>query len=155
MIRPQSLEQMSSLFPVTVTVPVIWGDMDAFGHVNNTVYLRYFENARLAYLEQVGYLEYMDETGLGIILAETRCRYRLPLTYPDTVVTGTRLKSLADDRFVMEYAVFSEQHQKLAASGEGNIVSFDYRQNSKAPIPVQIRERMVAMEPRFNGQSTA
>lgn len=152
MIKPQSTEQMRKLYPVTVSVPVIWGDMDAFAHVNNTVYFRYFENVRLAYLEQTGYMKSMETTGLGIILADTQCRFRLPLTYPDAVVIGTRLKTLDRDRFTMEYAVFSERHQKLAATGDGNIVSFDYRDNCKAPIPAEIRHRMIEMEPRFEGE---
>ena len=143
---------MHAQYPVTLSVPVIWGDMDAFQHINNTVYFRYFENARLAYLEQVGYMQRMEQTGLGIILAETQCRYRLPLTYPDTVITGTRLKSLGSDRFVMEYAVYSERHQKLAATGEGLIVSFDYRNHHKAPIPADIRQHMIEIEPRFDGE---
>ena len=143
---------MHADYPVTVSVPVIWGDMDAFQHVNNTVYFRYFENARLAYLEQTGYMQSMEQTGLGIILADTRCRFRMPLTYPDTVVIGTRLSSLGRDRFTMEYAVFSERHQKLAATGEGLIVSFDYRNHCKTAIPPDIRRCMIEMEPRFGGK---
>ena len=139
--------QLDKEYPVVISQNVVWGDMDAFQHINNTVYFRYFENVRLAYLERIGYMESMESTGLGIILAETRCRYLLPLTYPDTVRTGTRLLAIDDDRFRMEYAVFSEGEQKLAAIGEGLIVSYDYRRAQKAPIPQAIRQRMMAIQP--------
>ena len=58
-------------YPVVIELPVVWGEMDAFSHVNNIIYFRYFESARLAYVEQTGLLEYMDKTGIGPILAHT------------------------------------------------------------------------------------
>ncbi len=45
---------MLSAYPVVVDVVVRWGDMDALGHVNNIVFLQYFETARIAYLERAG-----------------------------------------------------------------------------------------------------
>ena len=67
-------------------IPVQWGDMDAFQHVNNTVYFRYFENARLEYFRRPGWFEFERATGIGPILASTQARFRRPLTYPDTIV---------------------------------------------------------------------
>ena len=66
-------------YPVRIAVPVAWGEMDAMGHVNNVVYLRYFESVRMVYLERIGLMAHMQEHGVGPILAETRCRFRLPL----------------------------------------------------------------------------
>src|SRR5687767_1167703 len=54
---------------VTVEIPVQWGDMDAFGHVNNTVYFRWFESARIAYFEKIGLNERMRRDRKGPILA--------------------------------------------------------------------------------------
>ena len=153
-MKPQTLEQMVDAYPVTMSLPLIWGDMDAFQHLNNTVYFRYFENVRIAYLERTGHMESMKKTGLGIILAETQCRFRVPLIYPDTVTLGTRLKSLGHDRFTMEYGVFSQGQQKLAATGEGLIVSYDYPNRRKVAIPREIRQRMIELEPQFGGQKT-
>src|SRR4051812_27249954 len=56
---------------VTVEIPVAWGDMDAFGHVNNTVYFRWFESARIAYFEKIGLNERMKRDKKGPILART------------------------------------------------------------------------------------
>jgi acyl-CoA thioester hydrolase len=133
-------------FPVVVTFPVAWGEMDAFQHVNNSVYFRYFESARIAYFERLEFMELMQATGVGPILASTQCRFRIPLTYPDTVRVGTKIADIAEDRFVMRYVVVSQRLQKLAAEGEGVIVSFNYRENQKAPLPEIIRQRIAAVE---------
>src|SRR5262245_11332785 len=118
-------------FPVVITVPVAWGEMDAFQHVNNSVYFRYFESARIAYFERLQFMDLMQTTGVGPILASTQCRFRIPLTYPDTMRVGAKITDIADDRFVMRYAVVSQRLQKIAAEGEGVIVSFNYRENQK------------------------
>src|SRR5262245_20383692 len=77
-------------FPVVIEIPIAWGEMDAMQHVNNIVYFRYVESARMAYFERIGFLEHQRVTGVGPILAWTNCRFRRPLTYPDTVRVGTR-----------------------------------------------------------------
>ena len=76
-------------YPVTIEVPVAWGEMDAFQHVNNIVYFRYFESARIAYFDKIGIWEFMEADGVGPILASTRCSFKIPLAFPDTVTVGT------------------------------------------------------------------
>jgi acyl-CoA thioester hydrolase len=133
-------------YPVTLEVPVAWGEMDAMGHVNNIVYFRYFESARIAYFEKMGLIDYMKETGVGPILATTTCRFRIPLSYPDTVRIGAKVVSVEEDRFVMHYLVFSRRHGKPAAEGEGVIVPFNYRQGRKVPVPETLREKIQQLE---------
>jgi len=133
-------------FPVVIQIPVAWGEMDAFQHVNNVVYFRYFESARIAYFDRLNTGQVLDECGVGPILAETRCRFRLPLTYPDTVTVGARVTAAGSDRFSMAYAVVSQRHGKLAAEGEGLVVAFDYRQGVKAGLPEIYRQRIAALE---------
>ena len=62
--------------------------MDAFGHVNNTVYYRYFESARVLMDERISFHD--AENNIGAILAEQSCRYRIPVIYPDTLTIGLR-----------------------------------------------------------------
>ena len=138
-------------YPVVIETPVAWGEMDSLRHVNNIVYFRYFESARMAYFDRVGFWAYMDETGVGPILASTRCQFILPLTYPDTVSVGARVSEIEDDRFTMSYAVASHNHARLAAVGEGLIVSYDYRALTKAPLPEEIKRRIRELEQSSNG----
>ncbi len=132
--------------PVVIEIPVAWGEMDSFQHVNNIIYLRYFESARIAYFEKLKLMEFMNQTGIGPILASVQCKFKIPLTYPDTVSVGTRISKVEHDRFVMEYHVVSWKHQKVAAEGEGIIVSFNYRENKKAPLPEEVKQRIAELE---------
>jgi acyl-CoA thioester hydrolase len=142
------MNELLDAYPVTVEIPVAWGDMDAFQHVNNTVYFRHFESVRLAYFEKIGFMEVMERTHIGPILAATQCTFKIPLTYPDQVTVGAKVDRIEEDRFVMKYAVVSHKHEKLAAAGEGTIVTFDYAGNKKAPIPGEVKARILALEKR-------
>ena len=132
--------------PVIIETPVAWGQMDAFRHLNNTAYFRFFESGRIAYFERLNLLEYMESTGVGPILAATSCRFKIPLTYPDTVSIGTRVSQIEVDRFTMEYYVVSHQHQKVAAEGNGLIVCFNYNENKKVPLPPELKKRIEDLE---------
>jgi acyl-CoA thioester hydrolase len=140
------MEEILDTFPVTVEIPVAWGEMDAFQHVNNIVYFRYFESARIAYFDKLNIIEYMDRTGVGPILASTQCRFKVPLAYPDTVSVGTRVSKIEQDRFMMDYVVFSNRLRRVAAEGEGLIVCYNYRERKKTPIPGELRQRILEAE---------
>lgn len=140
------MKELLAKCPVVIEIPVAWGEMDAFQHVNNIVYFRYFESARIAYFERVDYIGLMEQTGIGPILGSVQCKFKIPLTYPDTVFVGARVTKLETDRLTMEYYVVSHKAGKLAAQGEGVIVSFNYRENNKVPLPDILIERIRALE---------
>lgn len=133
-------------YPVTVDIPVAWGEMDAYGHVNNIVYFRYFETARMAYFERLEAPGFLARDPLGPILASTRCRFRAPLKYPDRLTVGARVARVEADRFLMVYAAFSHAMGRVAAEGDGTIVCYDYRNSCKAPLPESIQLRIAAIE---------
>ncbi len=135
-------------FPVVVEIPVQWGEMDSFRHVNNTVFFRYFEIARIAYLVRIGFREESDNGGVGPILASTHARFRRPLTYPDTVRVGARTTEVGDDRFTMEYRLVSVAQGATAAEGGGVLVSYDYRSSRKALLPQAVRRAIEEVEGR-------
>lgn len=140
------MDELLHDFPITIRIPVAWGEMDAFQHVNNVVYFRYFESARITYFDAIEIMNVMETTGVGPILAETRCRYRIPLTFPDTVAVGARVSSLAPEGFMMQYAVASRRHGKVAAEGDGRIVTIDYANGGKTPLPDVVRQRIRDLE---------
>ncbi len=135
-------------YPVVVEIPVAWGEMDAFQHVNNVAYFRYFESARIVYSEKLGLHEHKERTGIGPILGSTSCKYKLPLTYPDTISVGAKTITIEEDRFTMRYVVVSHRHQKIAAEGEGVVVMYDYREGKKTAIPDAILQRLLDLENR-------
>jgi acyl-CoA thioester hydrolase len=142
-------------FPVVIKLPVVWGEMDSYRHVNNVVYFRYFENVRLEYFRRLDWFEFEQQTGIGPILAATRARYRKALTYPDTIAVGARVPSVAEDRFTMEYLIVSQALGAITTDGQGTIVSYDYQHQQKVPMPDEIRRRIQALEATATGDSAS
>jgi len=140
------MNELLKSYPVVIELPVLWGEMDAFEHVNNVVYFRYFETARIAYLEKINFYGMRDENAIGPILGSTRCRFRIPLTYPDTISVGARVTETQDDRFTMEYVIVSHAHNAIAAEGDGVVVAFNYRDNKKTSLPAEIKKRIEELE---------
>jgi acyl-CoA thioester hydrolase len=144
-------EPLLAGFPVVVEVPVLWGEMDSYRHVNNVVYFRYFENARLEYFRRLGWFEYERESGVGPILAATQARFRRPLTYPDRVSIGARAWSIGEDRFTLDHLVVSHKLGAVAAEGQGTVVTYHYAQGRKVPMPDELRRRIADLEGRAFG----
>ena len=132
--------------PVVIEIPVAWGEMDSLRHVNNVAYFRYFESARIAYFEKLGAWEFMNQTGIGPILASIQCKFKIPLTYPDTLSVGTRISRIEEDRVVMEHYAVSHKLQATAAEGEGVIVSYNYHENKKTLLPEELKQRIRTLE---------
>lgn len=132
-------------FPVVIEIPIQWGEMDAYGHVNNAVFFRFFESARIAFLDKIGFLTAYDELKIGAILHSTSCRFRRALFYPDTILVGARASEVLSDRFVMEYKIFSTAQNDLAAEGTGTVVSFDYTARAKVDLPEMVRAGLAAL----------
>lgn len=136
------MSKLEENYPVVISQDVIWGDMDAFEHVNNTVYFRYFEDARIEFFKRFGVNEYKAEHNIGPILAATNCNFKLPLTYPDRVYIGTRYTVISPKKLNMEYVVYSERFDGIAAEGEGLLVYYDYNSGKSCEIPNEILERL-------------
>jgi acyl-CoA thioester hydrolase len=133
-------------WPVVVEVAVAWAEMDYFRHVNHAVFFRYMEEARIAYLERIGFREVSDTQPMGPILASAHARYRHPVVYPDTLAVGARTPEVGEDRFTMEYRVVSRKTGEVAAEGGGVLVSYDYAAGRKVPLPAAIRDAIRALE---------
>lgn len=135
-------------FPVGITLPVQWGDQDAFGHVNNTVYFRWFESARIAYGRRIGLNVWKETRNIGPILASITCDYRRQVTFPDTVQVGARITRIGRSSMTMEHVVISEAADGTAAEGTSAVVLFDYTANRSYPIPNELRRAIEEFEGR-------
>lgn len=133
-------------WPVVIEHRVAWNEMDAYGHVNNAIVVRYLENARLEYFRRLGQMVTTRPTGHGIILASVQCRFRKQLSYPDTLALTARITDMQADRFTMEHQVISECLGVVAAEGSGVIVTIDYATEKKIPIWDDLRQRIAALE---------
>lgn len=125
-----------------VTLPVQWGDQDAFGHVNNAVPLRWFESSRIVLLEEHGLGQLMGEGDLVPLVASITCNYRRQITYPDEVCVGTRVAELKHSRMTLSHAVYSHTQRQLVADGETVVVFFHRHKQRPTRVPAEVREKL-------------
>jgi acyl-CoA thioester hydrolase len=133
-------------FPVVLSLPVLWGDMDSFGHVNNVVYLRWCETARVEYLTRIGLWQLKAADGIGPILASISCDYRRAVAYPDTVHVGARVVGVGNSSFKMAHRIVSEGLNELAADLESTLVLYDYNRGNPVPLPAELRAAIEQLE---------
>ncbi len=135
-------------YPVVIDLPIQWGDQDAFGHVNNTVPIRWFESARIAYLEKSQTKSVSMTKTIGPILAAIHCNYRRQLNFPDTVHIGARVGRIGRTSFTLEHLVYSEALGTAAIDGDSVIVVFDYENQRPVRVPADFRETIEQLEGR-------
>jgi acyl-CoA thioester hydrolase len=153
-LLPEMKHEDLSDFPVVKIIPVQWGDEDAFGHVNNTVYIRWCETARVEYLARIG-LWMVAPDGIGPILAGISCDYRRPLNYPDNVHIGARVTRIGNSSFRMEHRIVSEVLGVVAADAHSTVVVLDYKRNKSVRVPEPVRKAVEQLEGRHFERPTA
>lgn len=129
-------------FPIIHPQPIHWGEMDAFNHLNNVVYYRYAESARISYLQALG----MFDGSMVTVLAQSSCQYLRPVTYPDTLLLGVRCQRLGNTSIVMEYSYYSSAQKAIVATAEAVVVRLDSDGKNKLPWTEDERERLLALE---------
>jgi acyl-CoA thioester hydrolase len=129
-----------------VPVGTRWNDNDLYGHVNNAVYYEFFDTAVNVFLVREGRLDIHGGTVVGIV-AESFCRYRKPIAYPEAIEVGLRVGRLGTSSVRYELAVFREGDDEAAADGHFVHVFVDRASMRPTPIPAGIRtafERILA-----------
>jgi acyl-CoA thioester hydrolase len=133
-------------FPITIAFDVQWGDMDAFGHVNNARYFTWFESCRSVYFIRIG-LRMNKPSSLGPIIASLTCDYLSPVVYPQSLVAGTRVSKIGNTSFTMEYGLWTKDDpDHLVARGTSVVVLFDYAAQKKVRVPDGIRDAIAKVE---------
>lgn len=122
---------------------VRFGDLDAMRHLNNVVYLRYFESARIAFLRDLapGHDPADPERGsVGFIFAEGHINYRSPVVFDEVVEVHCTVGEVRRSAFRVDYTMnVGERH---VADGYGWLVGFDYAAQSAMPLPPELRESL-------------
>lgn len=147
------MKELEKQYPIAIHQAIQWGDMDAFQHVNNVVYFKYFENSRIEYFERTGINQYMKQYCIGPILGSTECKFLAPLTFPDQITIVARVIALKVKRFTMLYEVYSQSSAKKVAEGRGEIIYFNYNLHHSHEIPSAIRENIISLEADFKNSS--
>jgi acyl-CoA thioester hydrolase len=134
---------MSDYHPVfEMSMPIRWGDMDAFGHVNNTVYFRYMEQVRISWFEHLGLIG-NHEDGQGPVIVNASMEFLKQLHYPGDVIgrmtIGKPGRSSFDTGFELTRA---DDPGQLYARGNARCVWIDYAAGKSVPIPDLLRDTL-------------
>ena len=136
-MRPEPLVHVARM-------PIRWGDMDAMGHVNNTVYFRYFEQARIDWFIEIG--APADPAAVfGPVIVNAHCAFLRQLRYPGDIVVQTYVGVLGRSSFeTIQEIRRLDQPEVLVATGGAKVVWIDYAKEKSVPLPAYLRERLSA-----------
>jgi acyl-CoA thioester hydrolase len=118
-------------------IPVRWGDMDAMGHVNNTVYFRYMEQARIGWFESLLPRGEAWRT-IGIVIVNASCHFKKPINYPGMVEVKVFAGEPGGSSIDTYYELSLEE--ELYADGAAKVVFVDAQKQKPLRIPDDIRK---------------
>lgn len=124
-----------------LAIPTRWMDNDLYGHVNNVVYYSYFDTVINQYLIAQGGLDIAQAPVIGIA-AESLCRFRRELTFPQVVEAGLRVAHLGNSSVRYEIGLFTQDQEQAAAAGYFVHVFVRRDTNKPVPIPPTIRQAL-------------
>ena len=124
-----------------LAIPTRWMDNDLYGHVNNVVYYSYFDTVINQYLIAQGGLDIAQAPVIGIA-AESLCRFRRELTFPQVVEAGLRVAHLGNSSVRYEIGLFTQDQERAAATGYFVHVFVRRDTNKPVPIPPTIRQAL-------------
>jgi len=127
----------------TCRIPVRWGDMDAYGHVNNTNYFRYCEQARVEWSQRVGFPVRTD-AGEGVVIINAACTFLIPIVYPATVTVHMFVGEAGRSSLMSWYELRVEGDDRLYAEGSSKMVWMSHSTGRSAPLPEALRVHLQA-----------
>ena len=143
---PDDVREKLAEYRTITCLPVQWGDQDAFGHVNNVVYFRWFESSRIDLLNACPSQVSMSGSALGPILASIKCDYKRQLRFPDTVYVGSKISRVGRSSADISHAIVSREQGAIVADGVSVIVVFDYTTQRVTRIPDDLRLQFEAAQ---------
>ena len=131
-------------FRFTTDLEIRFRDLDALGHVNNAVYLTYFEIVRTRYWKHLFGLPPADDW--GFVMVRTECNYRSPALLGETITIAARISALKNSSFTFEYRLTESRTGRLIADGLSVQACFDRSRDRTIPIPDTMRQQVKDFE---------
>tara|TARA_Y100001970_G_scaffold220325_1_gene270550 strand:- start:3577 stop:4035 length:459 start_codon:yes stop_codon:yes gene_type:complete len=137
----------STEWAVSMDITVNWGDMDALGHVNHSVFATWMETARMEYFSKMGMMELYEDSNIGPILARIEVDYKFPIVFPDVVKVMTSVSRIGNSSFDMKYEISSlAKEGEVAATGKVVGVLVDYDTGKPVPMPEELKNSIIELE---------
>jgi acyl-CoA thioester hydrolase len=135
-------------FNHATSVQIRFSDIDAMNHLNNAVYLSYFELARIEYFNKILNTNWDDKV-LGLILAKAEVNYKLPVFYTDKIEVYVRCSRMGTKSFDLEYELVKQLpngEKQTASTGSTVIVAFNYKEQKAITVPDEWKKNLAAFE---------
>ena len=130
-------------YPFILPYDVLWGEMDSLGHVNNAVYFRYFEQARINILHDLGFdLDQRSWSDKGPILAKIECSFRRPIIYPDKLIIGSWVKKIGNSSILIDHEIWSESQKSVVTMAETVMVFANFKTGETIRVSDEFREKV-------------
>jgi acyl-CoA thioester hydrolase len=128
-------------FTNEIVIPIRWGDMDAMGHLNNTVYFRYMETVRIEWFRQRGWMP--DASGQGPVIVNAFCTFQRQFEYPGEVLTRHYIGKVGRSS-IETYTTMApaDRPEEIRASGGATVVWTDFPSQRSLPLPQAVRARL-------------
>jgi acyl-CoA thioester hydrolase len=120
-------------------IEVRWGDMDAFGHVNNAVYFTYCESARISYFDAIELENHRGEATHGPAVVTATCNFRKQVHYPEALEVGARATKIGGKSFTLEYLILRRGSDEVVADGSSVVVWVDYGAGHSIALPEALK----------------
>ncbi len=128
-------------------IEVRYGDLDPQGHVNNAKHLTYFEQARIAYLIELGlFTKDQSFMEIGVILADVHITYFEPVYFGQNIKVGVHISRLGTKSMTWMQNILDAKTGKKLAAGEVVMVTYNYGEERTIPIPDDWRSKIIEFE---------
>ncbi len=128
-VLPEIKKQVHQL-----VIPIRWGDMDAMGHVNNTVYFRYLETIRIDWFDHIGFD--LNPQGEGPVIVNAFCNFYKQFEYPGDILATMYVSDPGRTTFESWCTLErTDQPGQVFAAGGATTIWVDFPKQKSVPLP--------------------
>ncbi len=124
-----------------ISIRIDWSELDLFGHVNNVVFHKYAQTARLNYVEMLGLMELHKTQNIGFMVAETNCQFKKELLFPGNINIQTQIDFVKNTSLALQHTMTNDAGE-LVAIARDVLVVYDFNKKEKCLIPEEIKVKL-------------
>lgn len=124
-----------------ITLRIDWSEIDSFGHVNNVMFMKYVQAARLNFVDNIGLMKMHRTEQVGFMVAETSCKFKKELHFPGYVTVNTKIAFVKNTSFSLEHTITNNDDEVVAVATDVLVV-YNFNKGVKTLIPEIIKSKM-------------
>lgn len=137
----KDFESWKKAFNFYTEIKVRFSETDMFGHMNNVSAFIYFEQARIEFLNEMGFSLQSDYEGIPIV-ADLQCDYINQIYFNDTLKVYVKANNIGTSSIDLHYMVTNEL-EEICLTGRGTLVYIDQKHHKPIPIPHEMKEKLL------------